>query len=72
MEHGLLFLPNIPLERQAAQRRPLLDQLLGVQPAEVEVLPPLGLFFPPVVVEETLQQTPCRSFLLRTLGEQLF
>ena len=70
VEPGLFFRADLRLERQTAQRRPFLEELLGIQPAEVEELPPRRLVLPPVVVEEESQELPSLGFVRWTVGRQ--
>ena len=59
---------RLAVELEAADRVPVLEQLLVVELEVVEVLPPLRLLLAAVVVEE-LREQPARLALLRA-GEQ--
>ena len=56
VDDGALHLPRLAGRGQPAERRPVGDQLLLVEAAAVEELPPRGLVLPPVEVQEVRQQ----------------
>ena len=61
---------DLALELEAAERCPLFDQFLRVQAADPEVVPPGGLVFATVVIEEISQQASSLRLVFRNSGEQ--